>query len=416
MIFQFDKNQREAVDKLKNGNILCGKVGSGKSRVSLVYYFEKECGGSIEPPYSTLTNHKDLYIITTARKRDFKDWEKEISEFFMFADDIEKLKVTIDSWNNISKYVDVRDSFFIFDEQRVVGSGAWVTSFYKITSSQVYSNNQHNNNWILLSATPGDTWEDYIPVFVANNFYRSKTQFLNEHAVFNPYFTSYRVIDRFVHEDILYEYRDRILVDIKVEQIPRKYNWITVDYDRDIYKQIAGKRWNPFDNVPVENASDFCYLLRKCVNLNNERLKTVIDIYNQYGKVIVFYNFDYELDALRIMCHKFNIEKGEWNGHKHDSIPDTDKWLYLVQYTAGAEGWNCTETNVIVFFSLNYSYKATEQASGRIDRRDTKFETLNYYFIVTDSWIDRAIKKALGEKKNFNYHRYVKDSDFSKSA
>ena len=415
MAFNFDKNQREAVNKLQNGNILCGKVGSGKSRVSLVYFFEKECGGSIEPPYSPLKHYKDLYIITTARKRDFKDWEKEIADFFMFEDDIKKLNIVVDSWNNISKYCNVKDSFFIFDEQRVVGSGAWVKSFYKITSSQIYSQNKLNNNWILLSATPGDTWSDYIPVFVANKFYRSKTEFETNHAVFNP-FTPYKEITRYVREDILYEYKRRILVDIEVNQIPRKYNWIKVDYDRDLYKRVAVKRWNVFKNQPIENAAEFCYVLRMVVNLNDERLQVIKTIFDQYKKVIVFYNFDYELDALRIMCHRLNIEKGEWNGHKHDSIPDGDEWLYLVQYTAGAEGWNCTETNVIVFFSLNYSYKATEQASGRIDRRDTKFSTLNYYFIITDSWIDRAIRKALNQKKNFNYNKYIKDSDFFTSA
>lgn len=415
MAFNFDKNQREAVNKLQNGNILCGKVGSGKSRVSLVYFFEKECGGSIEPPYSPLKHYKDLYIITTARKRDFKDWEKEIADFFMFEDDIKNLNITVDSWNNISKYCNVKDSFFIFDEQRVVGSGAWVKSFYKITSSQIYSQNKLNNNWILLSATPGDTWSDYIPVFVANKFYRSKTEFETNHAVFNP-FTPYKEITRYVREDILHEYKRRILVDIEVNQIPRKYNWIKVDYDRDLYKKVAVKRWNVFKNQPIENAAEFCYVLRMVVNLNDERLQVIKTIFDQYKKVIVFYNFDYELDALRIMCHRLNIEKGEWNGHKHDSIPDGDEWLYLVQYTAGAEGWNCTETNVIVFFSLNYSYKATEQASGRIDRRDTKFSTLNYYFIITDSWIDRAIRKALNQKKNFNYNKYIKDSDFFTSA
>lgn len=415
MAFNFDKNQREAVNKLQNGNILCGKVGSGKSRVSLVYFFEKECGGSIEPPYSPLKHYKDLYIITTARKRDFKDWEKEIADFFMFEDDIKNLNITVDSWNNISKYCNVKDSFFIFDEQRVVGSGAWVKSFYKITSSQIYSQNKLNNNWILLSATPGDTWSDYIPVFVANKFYRSKTEFETNHAVFNP-FTPYKEITRYVREDILHDYKRRILVDIEVNQIPRKYNWIKVDYDRDLYKKVAVKRWNVFKNQPIENAAEFCYVLRMVVNLNDERLQVIKTIFDQYKKVIVFYNFDYELDALRIMCHRLNIEKGEWNGHKHDSIPDGDEWLYLVQYTAGAEGWNCTETNVIVFFSLNYSYKATEQASGRIDRRDTKFSILNYYFIITDSWIDRAIRKALNQKKNFNYNKYIKDSDFFTSA
>lgn len=405
----FDDNQRKAVEQLKCGNILCGKVGSGKSRVSLVYYFEKECGGSIDPPYSPLKTHKDLYIITTARKRDYKEWEKEISEFDMFYNDIAKIKITIDSWNNIKKYADVKDSFFIFDEQRVVGSGAWVKSFYKITSSQIYTNRNANNNWILLSATPGDKWEDYIPVFVANHFYKNATDLLSKHAVYNP-FTPFKKVERFVYTDILSKYRDCILVDIKVEQKPRTYRWITVGYDENIFKTIMSKDWNVWDNEPIDTSAMKFYLMRKAVNMNDERLQALKNIYDSHKKVIVFYNFDYELEMLRVMCHKLKIPKGEWNGHKHEPIPDTDTWLYLVQYTAGAEGWNCTETNVIVFLSLNYSYRTTEQSSGRIDRRDSKFPILHYYFITTNSWIDRAIKHALKNKQDFNERKFYKKS------
>lgn len=403
---KFDHNQRKAVKAMKTGCIICGKVGSGKSRVSLVYFFEKECGGSIEPP-SPLKEIKDLYIITTARKRDTHEWEEEIKEFDMFEDDIKKMNITIDSWNNIKKYVDVKNSFFIFDEQRVVGSGTWVNSFYKITSSQMYVNRDSNNNWILLSATPGDSWEDYIPVFVANKFYKNKSELLSKHAVFNP-FTPYRKIERFVYTDVLQRFRDSILVDIEVKQNERIYNWINLKYDEEQYRYVTKTRWDVFENKPIDNAAMLCYVLRKVVNHNEARLNTVKSLYEKYHKVIVFYNFDYELDDLRIMCHKFGITKSEWNGHKHEPIPETDDWLYLVQYAAGAEGWNCTKTNVIVFFSLNYSYKATEQAAGRIDRRDTPFKKLYYYYLVTNSWIDRAIRKALTNKKNFNVNKYIK--------
>lgn len=403
---EFDLNQRIAVNKLRNGSILCGKVGSGKSRVSLVYFFEKECGGSINPPYSPLKEYKDLYIITTARKRDTKEWEKEIAAFDMF--DTDKIKVTIDSWNNIGKHANAKNSFFIFDEQKVIGSGAWVKSFYKITSSQNYIKNGANNNWILLSATPGDKWEDYIPVFVANKFYRNKSEFLSLHAVFNP-FTPYQKIERFVGIPKLEVYKQRLLVNIKVKENHRTYEWLKIPYNENDYKTVAKTRWNIYDNTPIDTAAMYCYVLRKVVNMNDDRLKALLNIFNQHKKVIVFYNFDYERDILRIMCHRLGIAKAEWNGHKHELIPTTDSWLYLVQYTAGAEGWNCTKTNVICFFSLNYSYKATEQAAGRIDRRDTPFSELYYYFIVTESPIDRAIRKSLKAKKEFNVLSFTKN-------
>jgi len=172
---KFDNCQREALERLKSGNILCGDVGSGKSRTALAYYFEKECGGSFEPLYSPMQNPKNLYIITTAKKRDSLEWDDELIPFHLSRNkDLCDVDIVIDSWNNIKKYADVKNSFFIFDEQRLVGSGAWVTTFYKITGSGRYSNNQTGNHWILLSATPGDTWSDYIPVFVANKFYKNK--------------------------------------------------------------------------------------------------------------------------------------------------------------------------------------------------------------------------------------------------
>ena len=160
---------------MRNGCILNGGVGSGKSRTGLYYYF-KEQGGSIDPDYVRMKNPKDLYIITTAQKRDKLEFEGELSYFRLSTNpELNTLynnTIVIDSWNNITKYADVEDAFFIFDEDRVTGTGVWVKTFYKIAAK---------NDWIILSATPGDTWHQYVPVFIANGFYRSKTEFEREH-------------------------------------------------------------------------------------------------------------------------------------------------------------------------------------------------------------------------------------------
>ena len=409
---KFDVCQRQAVDKLRTGSILCGKVGSGKSRTALAYYFETECGGTFEPFISDFLHPRDLYIITTAKKRDEHEWEDEIAAFGFSEEQMQKIRITIDSWNNIKKYADVTDSFFIFDEQRLVGNGAWVKSFYKITCSGIYKKQVRNNTWILLSATPGDRWDDYIPVFVANGFYRSRSDFLFQHAVFNQ-FTTFSKIERFVDEKRLRKLRDSILVDIPTIEKERDINYVKVDYNRDLYKQVTKNRWDVFKNEPIQNAAMFCYVLRKVVNYNSERLKAIMNIYQSHKKLIIFYNFDYELEMLNRLATVNNISHSEWNGHKHQKIPDTDSWMYFVQYTAGCEGWNCVETDTIIFFSLNYSYRITEQASGRIDRRNSKFEVLHYYYILTDAWIDRAIKKALDAKKTFNNRKYFKNFTFA---
>lgn len=396
--------QLEAVKRMRNGCILCGGVGSGKSRTALAYYFI-ENGGKINPKkYIPMKDPKDLYIITTARKRDTLEWEGEFGPFLISTNEDSNYydnKVVIDSWNNIKKYVDVTDTFFIFDEQRVVGSGAWVKSFLKITK---------HNNWILLSATPGDSWQDYIPVFVANGFYKNRTEFIREHVVYSR-FTKYPKIDRYLNTGRLIRLRNRILVDMdfKRQTIPHHED-VYCSYDILTYKSIGKDRWNPYKNEPIVNASELCYTWRKLVNSDESRQTALLDICADHPRVIVFYNFDYELDILKSLVYINDgdaMDIAEWNGHKHQEIPETDKWVYLVQYTAGCEGWNCIRTDTIVFYSQNYSYKVLEQARGRIDRMNTPYINLYYYHLKSRSSIDLAISRALKNKKNFNEMRFV---------
>ena len=396
--------QLEAVKRMRNGCILCGGVGSGKSRAALAYYFIENGGGINPEKYIPMKNPKDLYIITTARKRDTLEWEGEFGPFLISTNEDTNYydnKVVIDSWNNIKKYVDVTDAFFIFDEQRVVGSGAWVKSFLKITK---------HNNWILLSATPGDSWQDYIPVFIANGFYKNKTEFIREHVVYSR-FTKYPKIDRYLNTGRLIRLRNRILVDMdfKRHTIPHHED-VYCSYDVLTYKSIGKDRWNPYKNEPIVNASELCYTWRKLVNSDESRQTALLDICADHPRVIVFYNFDYELDILKSLVYINDgdaMDIAEWNGHKHQEIPNTDKWVYLVQYTAGCEGWNCIRTDTIVFYSQNYSYKVLEQARGRIDRMNTPYINLYYYHLKSRSSIDLAISRALKNKKNFNEMRFV---------
>ena len=394
--------QLDAVNRMRNGCILCGGVGSGKSRTSLAYYYKEQGGVLGTKNYVRMKNPKDLYIITTARKRDTLEWEGELSYFLLSTNpkvNGYKNRVIVDSWNNIQKYKNVTDSFFIFDEQRVVGSGVWVKSFLKIAKS---------NDWILLSATPGDTWQDYIPVFIANGFYRNRTEFCNEHIIYSR-FSKFPKIDRYINTGRLIRLRDRILVDMDFKrETVAHHEDIIVQYDISKYKETMRNRWDPYNNEPIANASGLCYVLRKIVNSDESRQIALMDILESRPRVIVFYNFDYELDILMNLAYGKGIEVAQWNGHKHQPIPDSDKWVYLVQYNAGAEGWNCIKTDTIVFYSQNYSYKVMQQSAGRIDRLNTPYTDLYYYHLKSHSSIDLAISKALRDKKKFNETRWVK--------
>lgn len=379
-------HQEKALREMKNGCVLCGGVGSGKSRTSLAYYWVNECLGTLNPLKREFKN-KPLFIITTARKRDTGEWQDEADHFH--------LKPTIDSWNNIGKYTNQEHGFFIFDEQRVVGSGAWVKSFLKISRS---------NHWILLTATPGDTWMEYVPVFIANGFYRNRTDFARQHVVWSR-FAKYPKVDRYFNEGMLIKHRKDILVSMPFEKHTEQHHeTLFLPYDEVKSKEAIRLRWNPYLNEPMQDAADLCRVLRRITNEDPSRFDAVCDILKRKKRAIIFYNFDYELDILR----KLPTLVKEWNGHNHDTLPVGDSWAYLVQYNAGAEGWNCITTDTTIFYSQSYSYKQMTQAAGRIDRLNTPYTDLYYYHLSSRSKIDLAISRALKAKKNFNENDFFR--------
>jgi hypothetical protein len=374
-------HQREALKKLKNGSILWGGVGTGKTRVAIAYYVKNEAP-------------KNIVVITTAKKRDSLDWEREAAAAAIskHEDHTYHGLLNIDSWNNIDKWTGMQNCFFIFDEQRLVGSGAWVKAFLKIAKT---------NHWILLSATPGDTWLDYIPVFVANGFYKNRTEFKREHVVYAPY-SKFPKVDRYLGVQKLNRLRDEILVHMPyMKETIRHEKPIYVEHDEVLLENVIKTRWNPYDNKPIRDISELFMVMRRVVNENTSRLEAVRDVLRQHQRLIVFYNFNYELELLkRLEWSDYKV--AEWNGHKHQDIPDTDQWVYLVQYIAGSEAWDCTETDAMLFYSLTYSYKHWEQAHGRIDRMNTPYTHLWYYVLRSRSVVDSAIWRTLKSKKSFN--------------
>lgn len=372
-------HQKKALSELKNGSILWGSVGSGKSMVAVAHYVK-------EYP------DRDVYVISTAKKRDSLDWNKEFARFAVGTtpDDTVAGVLRVDSWNNIHKYRNVTGAFFIFDEQRLVGSGGWVKSFLHIA---------RHNKWILLSATPGDSWMDYIPVFLAHGFYKNRTEFKARHVVYKPY-TKFPAVDYYRETGRLLRLRQEVLVHMPYERpTVRKTVAIPVEHDEALMRTVMKDRWNPWKNQPIRNAVELFSLMRRVVNSHLSRKEALLNVLRKHYRVIVFYNFDYELEILRTIKL---VPTAEWNGHKHEPIPDSIEWLYFVQYTAGAEGWECITTNTTFFWSQNPSYKVMEQAYGRIDRLNTTFRQLFYYVPMSLAWIDKRLRAAYESKRDFN--------------
>lgn len=504
-------HQETAVEALGNGKILRGGTGVGKTITAVTYYWRKEAP-------------RDVYVITTAKKRDDLDWEKDFIKYGVST--VREYSsaglLTVISWNEIQKYVNVYGAFFIFDEQRLVGSGKWSKAFLKIAK---------RNRWILLTATPGDTWLDYINVFVANGFYANRTEFKQEHVVYNTY-SKFPKVDRYVGVGKLIRLKAKLLVEMPyLRHTTRHGRNIIVGHNEELLARVVKDRWHVYENRPLRGIAELFLVMRKVVNSDPTRLAAVRELITIHPKLIVFYNFDFELEILKSLSFpqfdkksgmtttginfpqkrkpsgrlltdplnsltgdlpriKTNLRKdssdkmtadrrefstyqvlksgqeqiqtpvsteywgvepivfenkdlytasvaiptspspnslkesststtstptsgstfqvAEWNGHKHESIPETDSWVYLVQYAAGAEGWNCIKTNATVFYSLTYSYKSFEQAHGRIDRINTPYTDLYYYTLMSNSVIDRAIRQALNEKRNFNETSYIR--------
>lgn len=367
---------------MHNGCVLKGGVGTGKTITALGYYLERE-------------KPKDIYVITTARKRESLEWEKDGAKIGLGRGLNGPVTgfLYVDSWNNIDKYLGVSEAFFIFDEQRLVGRGAWVEAFLKITKA---------NRWVLLSATPGDNWMDYIAVFVANGFYKSRAEFIERHVVYD-YHAKFPKVKKYLEVGRLEKLRREILVEMPYNRhTVRREGFVKVEYDLVKYKRVAKDRWHIYEDRPLRDASETFAVARKLINSDLSRYAALLALVEEHERMIVFYNFDYELKMLRVLGNSVGIETAEWNGHKHEEVPIGKKWLYLVQYTAGSEAWNCVSTDTIVFWSLNYSYRIMEQAKGRIDRLNTPYNDLYYISLLSDSPLDMAILKALRAKKTFN--------------
>ena len=394
-------HQAKAVEELSDGKVLVGGVGTGKTITALLYFYTKVLGGEVGD-WSTLEEFMPLYIFTTARKRDELDWQRDAIGLGIGI--IPGVDLVVDSYNNIEKYQDIKDAYIILDEQRMVGNGAWVKAFLKMAK---------NNRWIMLSATPGDKWEDYIPLFIANGFYKNRTEFVTNHIVYS-YYGSYPKVERYLGVQKLERLRRSILVEMHYEKhTVRNIEYVDVNYDKELWKEVMTKRWNIFENRPVRQVSELFSVLTKINNSDYSRRKKIEELSREHPRLIVFYRFDFELDILRIMCKKLeelsrgDLEWAEFNGQKHEDIPKSDRWIYLVQYTAGAEAWNCTATDAMVFYSLVYSYRQLEQCMGRIDRLNTPFTQLKYYLLKSESSLDKSIVKAISAKKRFNKRNFV---------
>lgn len=403
--------QVDCVKHLRSGKVLAAGVGAGKSIMSLYWYVTQCCAydkssnlnGEL---FKLKPSSPDLYIITTAKKRISQEWNDELLRFNLIAGSnshgMGNVYVTIDSWNNIRKYEGVKDAVFIFDEQRAIGSGVWAKAFVKIAKA---------NKWLMCSATPADGWQDWCSIFIADGFHRNRTEFFRRHAVYSR-FTKFPMITKWIDTDYLEKCRDAVLVTCTVPRdTERVWHDLTCGYDREAVKKAMKTRWNPETEAPFANANELVIYLRRLINTDKTRLSYASHVCKDHRRTIIFYSLNAELEEILKLESETGIKVYQFNGHKHDPLPEGSDWIYAVQFFSGSEGWNCTTTDTILYWSLPYSYKQFEQAAGRIDRLDTKYKILNYYVMKSFSPLDISIGRALSNKKDFNLRAFMKKTE-----
>ena len=371
------KYQEEAIQKLHSGSVLYGATGSGKSLTGLAYYMR-------------CWSHLDLYIITTSKKRNAGEWEEEIAKLGCPP------PKAIDSWNRLKNYRMVSDAFFLFDEHKVGGHGKWAQSMITIAKK---------NKWILLTATPGDVWDDYASIFIANEFVKNKTTWNEDFCIFDR-ISKYPKIIGYQREDVLKNMRDAVLVPMEYqsEKVPIPYVIpYKVDHEEEAYVLARRKSLRHPEMRAFRNTSAMFAYMRMNLPDKESKIQALADVLKKEPKAIIFYNFTPEKYEIENAARQVNIPFFQYNGQIKDNVPDGDTWVYAVQYTAGAEAWNCITCRTVIFYSMNYSYKVMTQAKGRIDRCNSPFDELHYYYFISpDFEIDQEILNALTRKEKFN--------------
>lgn len=166
-------------------------------------------------------------------------------------------------------------------------------------------------------------------------------------------------------------------------------------FERDGSVVVYGKEYVAA-NVLVELTAS-----RQLCN-SKDKQQAFIDLINSINdRVVVFYNFDSELDTLKTLVKDRPI--AEVNGHTNTEqiYHDNDNCVLFVQYQAGARGLNLQDGNKIIYYSLTLSSDLFEQSKKRIHRIGTKYPCF-YWILQTKDSVEESIYKSLNRQEDYN--------------
>lgn len=395
MLYNF---QRQLLNSIEENYIIAADTGTGKTMMAIHHYLKHNTG---EP----------LLILAPPQKIKEGGWQREL-DFVASHYNIE-IPYDIISYGVLSKrWKEYKDWFLVMDECHYVKNPTSQRGKAAINLTK------QSTNFLLLSATPSSNgWGDTIAYMIMFGYYKNKTQFLKEHAVYN------RIDYGNGPVNVVSDYRDQ-------EKLQKLYQSFSIKLAKEdcldlpplVFEKVhfkPSKEYNIIKKDRVlgeelfDNISKLQHGLRFYANQADKLKYTEMLLEGTEENVIIFYNYKQENEELKKIAKKLKKKVFEVSGSK-TNLPDKEKWTSLknsvtiVQYQAGAAGIELQYANIVIFHTPTYSYQDYEQALGRAYRNgQTKKVTVYQY--ITKNTIETSIYQALAAKKDFTEELFRKE-------
>lgn len=219
-----------------------------------------------------------------------------------------------------------------------------------------------------------------------------------------PIVIGYKNVDRL--KDKLREYGAVFKKTEEVIDLPEQIDNIIKVTSTQAYKKFKKNRLVKIDEIELVGDTTLTNMLyqRQLASMYNpnkyEVLKDLIS--STEDRLLIFYNFDYELKEIKKICNKLDKPVSVVNGKIKDlrNYENKDNTVTILQYQAGAMGLNLQLSNKIIYFSLPLSSELFEQSKKRTHRMGQK-KTCMYYYLITENTIEEKIFEVLSMRKDY---------------
>ena len=225
--------------------------------------------------------------------------------------------------------------------------------------------------------------------------------------------TGYKNVDRL--KDKLRTHGAIFMKSDEVFQLPKQIeNIIKVDNTKE-YKKFNKDRLIKIDDTELvgdTSLTKMLYLRQLSSQYNSNKTAALKDLLESTNdRVIVFYNFDKELEIIQEICNKLEKPISMINGHEKNlkNFTECNDCVLLGQYQAAAMGLNLQLSNKIIYFSLPLQSELFMQSKKRIHRIGQE-KTCFYWYLITKNSIEEQIFETLKQRRDYT-NKLFEESD-----